>query len=200
MNVAQIIKSLNEGSKVEEVAEQIGVSRNTLYRHLKKVHYVYDNYKKQYVFTGNTEEKQKIDSIEYKNIAKRTSKPTQKKATTSPSKKAEETLSLYSKEIAIAKEETQDSIGAFPLTNEEIAQLRALLATADTQTKDNDLDSLYTEVSQLPDRSKVKKYTVEIDERIYNDFDKLAKKLNNKRIGKATLVEIALSRLVRDFS
>lgn len=207
MKVFEIINSLNKGAKMEDVSANLGISRNTLYRHLKKGHYVYDNKKKKVIFIGEAEDKQEIDGMEFKDLNKRTSKPVQKSITPSNSKDIEDTRGLHSKYTAAAQEiyseseeDAQDSLDVFPLTKEEVLQLRALLATPNIQKQDGESNSIYTEISLLPDRSKVKKYTVEIDEHIYNDFDELAKKLSNKRIGKATLVEIALARLIRDFT
>ncbi|WP_374148936.1 hypothetical protein [Priestia megaterium] len=97
MNVLEIINSLNNGAKMKDVAAKLGISHNTLSRHLKKVHYVYDNKKKEYIFIGQPEDKQEINSMEYKDLNKRTSKPIQKSIKPANSKDAGDTLELHSK-------------------------------------------------------------------------------------------------------
>lgn len=85
----------------------------------------------------------------------------------------------------------------FPLTEDEVKFIKKL-AKGRTEWERN--FELNYEFSQLPLKHQTKKASYEINEKIYEDFDKFAESFGKPRnLSRNVLVELALRKFMRDF-
>ena len=175
MKIFEIVERLNGETTVVKMAEELGVSKETLSRRLKSIGYHYNNKGKVYEYKGELSEKDNNDALEFDTLIP---------------KKRENNSEKNQIEIKDEKTEKDD----FPLSDEEVKFLKELYKN---HNKDIDLSLEFT---KLPPKTVTKKHSVEISDTTFNEFERFSKKMKDKRFSKNDLVEIALIRFMRDFS
>ncbi|HHT7057340.1 TPA: hypothetical protein ACTZ2U_005347 [Bacillus cereus] len=174
MKILSIINDLNGGKNMPLLSKELGISKDTLRRRLNELGYKYDNSEKKYIFIGDKMDKNKIDNIIFdaKNNKKRTNKLEK------------------NKEKNIKKEDENN----LEFTQEEIKKLKEFSSSM----KDNDI-SLFLEIAFLPSNERIKKTTIDLSQKIYDDFEVFAKKFAKRRISKKTLIELALTEFMKKY-
>ncbi|WP_404428057.1 hypothetical protein LG296_21270 (plasmid) [Ureibacillus chungkukjangi] len=176
MKISEIVEKLNGEITITKMAEELGVSKDTLSRRLKSVGYHYNNKGKAYEYKGELSEKENNDILEFNVLI--------------PKKKENISEKNQIKISEMEKKEKND----FPLTDEEVKFLKELYKN---HNKDIDLS---LEFANLPLKTVTKKHSVEISDKTFNEFERFSKKMKDKRLSKNDLVEIALIRFMRDFN
>ncbi|MED3921211.1 hypothetical protein P4644_16115 [Priestia aryabhattai] len=187
MNIGQIVEKLNTGTKYDELVSVLGFSRDTIKQDLKKVGFQYDNKKKQMVFTGYESEYKNTLQIPYSDLRKqgRKQRPSKDKKALSASSE--------SSQKEVRKTSESSNTPSATLSDSEIKKLKDLLKSIDS-------NELYLELAQLPSAEEKKKHSIEISLDTFNAFNEFSERYSGKRISKNDLIEIALNRLMKDFS
>lgn len=192
MKISDVVMKLNGEMKVTEVAKEVGVSKDTLSRRLKTVGYEYNNSSKKYEFKGELTDKNKIDDTDFSTLYnKKSVRKSDKNNKKIINKSDEDNISLINKpdNNNLVVSENND----IHLTNDEKLFIKKLCE------HQNEI-RLSIDFSMLPIRNKTKKHQMEISEKTYNEFEEFAKHMKDKRFSKNDLMEIALVRLMREFS
>lgn len=190
MKIYEIVEKLNGKDNITKVSGELGVSKDTVSSRLKDLGYHYNNKMKSYEYKGDLKDKAENDEIDFSALVPRKKPNVNQKKNIKKSEEKNEKKILYSdddmKKVSNKNE--------FPLTNEEVNFIKELY-------KNNKTDiSLSLEFASLPPKTTTKKHSLEISEKTFNDFERLSKKMKDKRFSKNDLMEIALIRLMRDLS
>ncbi|RYI24970.1 AraC family transcriptional regulator [Bacillus infantis] len=179
MKISEIIANLNGEMKMPELAAQVGMSKDTLRRHLKSVGYSYDNSQKQYFYEGDLSDKDNIDGIDISEI---TNKKVRNKSDKIQKKEVNKN-DLYNIKV-LNKEDNS-------LSEDEVEFIKKLYS-------EKGKIEFLVELSMLPDRDKTKKSSIEISQETHDDFDEFSKGKKFQRFSKNDLIEIALLRFMRE--
>ncbi|MDH2862553.1 hypothetical protein [Bacillus cytotoxicus] len=175
MKIISIINDLNNGKKMPLLSKELGISKDTLRRRLNELGYKYDNSAKKYIFVGEKTDKNKVDDMDFdvKNNKKVTIKSdeNQKK---------------------IIKKEEENKL---EFTKEEVESLKNFIH----MMQKNDL-GLFLDLGFLPSNEQTKRSTIEISQKIYDDFEVFAKGFANRRISKNSLIELALTEFMKKYN
>lgn len=180
MTISEIIEKLNNKEKLDDLAANLALSKDTLRRKLKNVGYVYNNSTKNYEFIGKQSDKSKIDIQE---ISKQPEKNNQIKVRKTSEKNQSE-----------VKQNAE-----FPLTAEEIKFVKDAYQRRSRAFSDKKFEVSW-EKSQLPSRKPEKKTPYIISQKTFDEFKEFADSLENEyRVTQNELVEIALQKLMREW-
>lgn len=175
MKIISVINDLNNGKKMPLLAEELEISKDTLRRRLNELGYKYDNSAKKYMFVGKETEKNKIDNMDFD--VKNTKKTINK--------------SDKNKKKIIEKEETNQS----EFTEEEVKNLKKI----SSMMQGNDI-RLFLDLAYLPSNEETKRSTIEISQKIHDDFEIFAKQFANRRISKNSLIELAFTEFMQKYN
>lgn len=181
MKIISIINDLNNGKKMPLLSEELGISKDTLRRRLNELGYKYDNSAKKYMFVGENTDKNNIDNMDFD--VKNTKKVMDKSYKKHKSDK---------NQIKIIEKEEEKKIN---FTKEEVESLKNFIY----MMQENDL-GLFLDLGFLPSNERTKRSTIEISQKIYDDFEVFAKGFANRRISKNSLIELALTEFMKKYN
>lgn len=174
MKIISIINDLNNGKKMPLLSKELGISKDTLRRRLNELGYKYDNSAKKYMFVGNISDKNNIDNMifDVKNNKNKIQK------------------SDKNQTKVIEKEEESH----LNFTKEEVESLKSFVY----MMQKDDL-GLFLDLGFLPSNEQTKRSTIEISQKIHDDFEVFAKKFANRRISKNSLIELAFTEFMNKY-
>ncbi|MCU5732821.1 hypothetical protein [Bacillus pacificus] len=174
MKIINIIGDLNNGKNMPLLSKELGISKDTLRRRLNELGYKYDNSEKKYIFIGEQSDKNKIDNVIFdaKNNKKEINKSEKNK-------------------VKIIEKEDENNL---EFTQEEIKNLKDFSSLM----KKNDI-GLFLDIAFLPSNERTKKTTIDLSQKIHDDFEAFAKKFAKRRISKKTLMELALTEFMKKY-
>ncbi|MDA2091022.1 hypothetical protein [Bacillus cereus] len=174
MKIIDIINDLNDGKNMPLLSKELGISKDTLRRRLNELGYKYDNSEKKYVFLGEKTDKDNIDNIifDVKNNKKERNKSEKNNG-------------------KILEKEEENKL---EFTQEEIRNLKNFSSSM----KKSDI-MLFLDMAYLPSNERTKRTTIELSQKIHDDFEFFSKQFAKRRISKKTLMELALTEFMKKY-
>lgn len=206
MKVIDIIELINGIRTMPDVAEELGLSKDTLRRRLNSVGYKYDNSLKKTIYKGQESEKNQIDDMlisdliqkkskNGKKIIRNDSEENQKKNINDNKviRKETEKNQKEKDDVNVIREKSEGNQNDF--TESEILALKGLVNTVKS-----DEVKLFLELASLPESIETKKSSIVISKDIHDQFEEFAKKFSSKRISKFSLIELALYEFMHKYN
>lgn len=174
VKIISIINDLNNGKKMPLLSKELGISKDTLRRRLNELGYKYDNSAKKYMFVGKDTDKNKADNMVFdvennKNVINKSDK----------------------NQIGIIKKEEDNRLKFTEKEVENLKKISSMMQGSDIR--------LFLDLAYLPSNEKTKRSTIDISQKIHDDFEVFAKGFAKRRISKNSLIELALTEFMKKY-
>lgn len=206
MKVIDVIELINGIRTMPDVAQELGLSKDTLRRRLNSVGYKYDNSLKKTIYKGEESEKNQIDDTLIsdliqnknengkKNIRKKSEENQKENKNDKKNVRKEYDGNQKKKNVVNEiREKSEENQNDF--TESEFFALKELVNTIKS-----DEVKLFLELASLPESNETKKSSIVISKDIHDQFEEFAKKFSSKRISKFSLIELALYEFMHKYN
>ncbi|MCU5198089.1 hypothetical protein OCE52_25180 [Bacillus mobilis] len=192
MKVIDIIELINGSRTMPDVAEELGLSKDTLRRRLNSINYKYDNSLKKTIYKGKESEKSHVDNLMISDLIPKKNEKKQKEV----GKKSEKNQKIEVVNSDIKKKDIREMSKEkqSDFTELEILALKKLASKLDSNES-----KLFLELSFLPEFKESKKSSIVISKEIHECFEEFVKPYVNKRISKFSLIELALYEFMKKY-
>lgn len=193
MKVIDVIELINGSRTMPDVAEELGLSKDTLRRRLNSIKYEYDNSLKKTIYKGEESEKSQIDNLLISDLNPKRNGHNQNDLRKKAEKSQKERVVTSDEEKKKKGEVSEKKQSDF--TESEILVLKKLVNKLESNES-----RLFLELSSLPEFKESKKSSIVINKEIHEQFEEFVKPFVNKRISKFSLIELALYEFMKRYS